>query len=348
MSKYWRKQLLSSLAIFLFGGTFNVIMNLILFESDPFELSYFLTENFWLTFSYSGFGWMGFWKGSELFVEFWDRKIPWVESPIKRFIVSLVSVFVFVFAIVWILDLAYDLLYFKKSLSDALIKSGIPYWHSLLITLGLNIFMHGRGFLYSWRQVSIDMEKLRTEQVSTKYESLKNQVNPHFLFNSLNALTSLVYDDQAKAVEFIRKLSQVYRYVLDKKDEELVPFSDDLGFAENYIFLQKIRFGDNLKIEIEGEAINRYVPPIAIQLLIENAIKHNVVSELHPLTIKLVIENDHFTITNNIKEKLEKDSTGIGLENLKARYQYLSDKKIEINRDEKVFSVKVPLLKLEE
>ena len=103
--------------------------------------------------------------------------------------------------------------------------------------------MHGRGFLIAWRQAAIDNEKLKTEQVAIQYNSLKNQVNPHFLFNSFNALSSLVYEDQDKAVEFIRKLSQVYRYVLDRKDEEVVPVEEELSFASNFIFLQKIRFG---------------------------------------------------------------------------------------------------------
>ena len=348
MSKYWRKQLIESLAIFVFGGTVNVIVNLFLFENDPFELSYFLSRNFVLTFSYSGFAWMAFWKGSEFLVELWDKLIPWIKAPFKRFIGSLVTMILFVFMVVWGLDLFFDLVIFKMSISEALKESSVPFWSSFMITLGLNVFMHGRGFLYSWRQASIDVERLKTEQVSTQYESLKNQVNPHFLFNSLNALTSLVYDDQQRAVEFIRKLSQVYRYVLDKKDDELVPVSDELEFAKNYLFLQKIRFGDNLIIEIKGENLVNYTPPLAIQLLVENAIKHNVVSELHPLKINIEVGENYCLIVNNIKEKLEKDSTGIGLNNLKERYKYLTDLPVEVERVEERFSVKIPLLKLEQ
>ena len=238
-------------------------------------------------------------------------------------------------------------MFFGKTLEESLSDSGVPYWDALLTTLAINVFMHGRAFLYSWRQAAIDVEKLKTEQVSTQYESLKNQVNPHFLFNSLNALSSLVYDDQAKAVEFIRKLSQVYRYVLDKKDEELVPLADEMDFTRNYIFLQKIRFGDNLEIEVGGEEVDLYVPPLAIQLLVENAIKHNVVSEQYPLKVSVTTDGNYCTIENNIKEKLEKDSTGIGLNNLKARYQYLSKEEIEITQANGVFRVSIPLLKLE-
>ncbi len=344
MSKYWRYHLISSIAIFLFGGFSEILIICDGCLEEPF----FLSRMFFISFNYNGLSWFAYWKGSEFIVEWLDKFIPWIKAPIARFFASIVSIAVYVFIAVWTLDLFFDLLFFDKTLSEALVESGAQFEWVFFITLGINVFMHGRGFLYSWRQAAIDVEKLRTEQVSTQYESLKNQVNPHFLFNSLNALTSLVYDDQAKAVEFIRKLSQVYRYVLDKKDEELVPISDELDFAKNYIFLQKIRFGDNLQVEIEGEALSKYVPPLAIQLLVENAIKHNVVSELYPLKIRLAIEEDYCTIFNNIKEKLEKDSTGIGLNNLRERYQYLSDKLVEVKREEETFSVRIPLLKLEE
>ena len=208
--------------------------------------------------------------------------------------------------------------------------------------------MHGRGFLLSWRQTSIDMEKLKTEQVFTQFQSLKNQVNPHFLFNSLNALSSLVYEDQDKAVSFIRKLSKVYRYVLDKKDEELVKVEDELDFMENFIFLQQIRFGENLKVLIEKSNIrDGYLPPLALQLLVENAIKHNVISEKDPLSVSIKIEDTYCIISNSIKEKLHKDSTGIGLANLKARYEYLSKKKMEIENDGIEFIVKLPVLQLD-
>lgn len=344
MSKYWRYHIVSSILIFLFGAAINMTV----FCPNCLNEPYFLSANFFISVSYNGLAWTAYWKGSEFLVELWDKRIPWIDAPIKRFFVSFISITVYVFLVVWGLDLFFDLVVFGRTLSETLEESGAPFGTTLVITLVINIFMHGRGFLFSWRQAAIDVEKLRTEQVSTQYESLKNQVNPHFLFNSLNALTSLVYDDQEKAVEFIRKLSQVYRYVLDKKDEELVPFEDELDFARNYIFLQKIRFGDNLKIQVIGAARSKYVPPLAIQLLVENAIKHNVVSELHPLTIDIEVNNDFCIIRNSIKEKLDKDSTGVGLDNLKARYQYLSKKPVEVANEDGVFTVKVPLLKIVE
>ncbi|MEP1095219.1 MAG: histidine kinase [Cyclobacteriaceae bacterium] len=262
---------------------------------------------------------------------------------------SIISIVAYTALVIYTLDLLFDMLVFGKSFAEAAksLNSG-DLTTTIFITLGINTFMHGRAFLLGWRQVSIDMEKLRTEQISTQYQSLKNQVNPHFLFNSLNALTSLVYDDQAKAVEFIRKLSQVYRYVLDKKDEELVPIQDEIDFMTNFIFLQKIRFGDNLKIDVSNKCTDGYLPPLALQILVENAIKHNVVSEKYPLTINVRISDDYCFIENSIKEKLEKDSTGVGLSNLESRYKYLSKREIMIENDGNRFIVKLPILQLEQ
>ena len=289
---------------------------------------------------------MSYWKGSELLVELWDKRIPWIEAPLKRFVASFISIAIFVFLAVWVLDLFFDTLFFGKTLSKALEGSNADYGTSLLITLGINIFMHGRGFLLSWRQTSIDVEKLKTERIASQYNSLKNQVNPHFLFNSLNALSSLVYDNQDKAVEFIRKLSQVYRYVLDSMDDEVVSLEREIDFVENFIFLQKIRFGENLRVKISEHRPSLFVPPLAIQLLVENAIKHNVVSQKDPLTIEIAIHDNFCIVRNNLKEKKVKDSTGIGLENIKSRYQYLTNDEVKIIKTEDCFEVRVPLLNI--
>ena len=135
--------------------------------------------------------------------------------------------------------------------------------------------------------------------------------------------------------------------VSNKKDEELVPVQDEIDFMKNFIFLQKIRFGDNLKINISDNSSNGYLPPLALQILVENAIKHNVVSEQYPLSILVHLTEDYCTVENTIKEKLAKDSTGIGLSNLKARYQYLSKKEVSIENDGTNFKVHVPILFLE-
>lgn len=337
----WKRELLEALLIFLFGGSLNVFV----WCTQCFESTYIL----WLNIGFGGMSWVLFWKGSQYIVRYLDFVLPWLAAPIKRLLISIVSVVTYVILVVYALDLFYDLVILEKPFLESIASIGIgSISTSIYITLGINTVMHGRGFMLAWRQASIDVEKLKTENVSTQYQSLKNQVNPHFLFNSLNALTSLVYDDQAKAVEFIRKLSSVYRYVLEKKDEEIVPLSDELKFMEDFVFLQQIRFGDNLQIDLDDQSNGGSLPPLALQILIENAIKHNVVSEKDPLNIRIKINADYCEISNNIKEKLDKDSTGVGLSNLTARYKYLTHKELEIQNDGNIFTVRLPILKIEE
>ncbi|MEQ9468109.1 MAG: histidine kinase [Ekhidna sp.] len=334
----WRKQFKEGFLIFLFGGIFQFI----LWGDIGIKLSYLI-----INFTYSGFMWMMLWKGSEASVTVMNSLYSWHDHPIKRFLASLFTIVAYTAFVVYFLDFAYDVTVFEKSPAEAIQKlDGAPLLTTILVNLGINTFMHGRGFLLEWRQVSIDNERLKTEQVSSQYNSLKNQVNPHFLFNSLNALSSLVYEDQDKAVEFIRKLSQVYRYVLESKDEEVVEVEKEMDFVKNFTFLQKIRFGENLKVEISTNNPKMFVPPLAIQILVENAIKHNVVSEKDPLKVQIEIDDEYCSVRNTLKEKKAKDSTGIGLSNLTDRYHYLTDKKVIINKFEDSFEVKLPLLNI--
>ena len=185
-----------------------------------------------------------------------------------------------------------------------------------------------------------------------QYEALKNQVNPHFLFNSLNVLTSLVESDTEKSVKFIKQLSEVYRYVLEQKDKELVTVETEMKFVESYIFLQKIRYNKNLFFikdpEISGIGENLKIIPLSLQILVENAIKHNVISTEQPLTIEITFENNEYLI---IKNNLQKRSTvngsgNIGLNNIRSRYEYLSDKEFEVIEDSVSFMVKIPLIRV--
>lgn len=341
--KVSRYHIISTTIAFFVGGIFEMAM----FCDSCFKEPFFLSIIFYGRFTYSALVWVLMWRGSEFLVDWLDSILPWLNGIAKRFFISIACIVIYVFLVIWAIDISLDMLLFDKTLSESLEKTGAPILHVLGITLLINVFFHGRGFLLSWRQTSLDMQKLKTEQVFTQFQSLKNQVNPHFLFNSLNALSSLVYEDQDKAVSFIRKLSQVYRYVLDQKDSELVKVEDELDFMENFIFLQQIRFGENLSVSVIKNSTDGYLPPLALQLLVENAIKHNVISEKDPLSISIEIGGDFCIVSNSIKEKLHKDSTGIGLENLRARYEYLSTRKLEIENDGKEFVVKLPVLQLE-
>ena len=192
----------------------------------------------------------------------------------------------------------------------------------------------------------IENEPLRTENIRSRYEALENQMDPHFLFNSLNNLKSLIDVDVNKAGDFIHQLSTVMRYTL--KNEEVVTLVQELECVRSYCQMMKMRYGDNLKFEhsIDHDRYDHYyVLPLSIQGLIENAIKHNVISSKQPLTVKIFTDDDnHLIISNKIQPKIGKEEgTGIGLANLAERYRLKWDEKVEIFDDGKIFSVTLPL-----
>lgn len=186
------------------------------------------------------------------------------------------------------------------------------------------------------------------ENMRSRFEALRNQVNPHFLFNSLNALSSLVHEDADLAESFILKLTKIYRYVLDLQDQNLIRLEEELRFIDNYLFLQQIRFGNNLRLysQIDARVLNLSVPPLSLQLLVENAIKHNVISAENPLTIELMVEGeDILLVKNNLQKRMKKlESTGIGQENLKARYTMLSERAPEFKEENDYYFARIPLL----
>ena len=188
---------------------------------------------------------------------------------------------------------------------------------------------------------------LKEENIKSQFETLKNQVNPHFLFNSLNVLSSLIHIDRKAASRFVRQMSKVYRYVLDYKDKETVTLEVEMEFLDSYFFLLNTRFGDNLKVvkDISIKQVNKRIAPMSLQMLIENAIKHNIVSKNRPLSIELFIEDDWLVIRNNLQLKSSVElSSGIGLQNIKKRYEFLTSLKVIIEESADYFTVKIPLI----
>lgn len=192
-------------------------------------------------------------------------------------------------------------------------------------------------------------ERQQKENAISQLESLKNQMNPHFLFNCLNTLSAIIHEDTLLAEKFIIQLTNVYRYVLEQKDKSLIKLEEELNFLRSYFYLQKIRFGKSIELQEEindFSFLNYYLPPLALQLLLENAIKHNVISNIKPLVIKVYIdENLNLVVNNNVQPKDNVGySSGIGLQNLKTRYSLISSKSIEITNVNSVFQVKIPLI----
>jgi LytS/YehU family sensor histidine kinase len=193
------------------------------------------------------------------------------------------------------------------------------------------------------------VDQLDYERQHAELHILKNEMDPHFIFNSLNSLLPLILTDSAKAETFTTKLAQVYKYFLLNKDRELISLSEEMRFIEDYFFLLQIRHADKLRLQLEqnGIALNKLlILPFALQVLVENAIKHNHFSEQQPLTITIDLSPDYVRVSNPVTNKaIERDSTNIGLKNLSARYILVCHKDIDIDDSENVFSVNLPLIK---
>ncbi|MEL7002587.1 MAG: histidine kinase [Bacteroidota bacterium] len=297
-----------------------------------------------ISISISSVTWVMLWKGNAYVSGTVDRFYYWLEQPVQRLVVGVIAHTIYTTLAVVLL--MYVLETFFGIEVGGRVGTALT---AVMVTLVVALILHSKSFLTSWREMAINSEKMKKEAISAKYESLKNQVNPHFLFNSLNALTNLVYEDQDLAAKFIKKLSEVYRYVLESRDKELVSLEDELSFVRSYIFLQKIRHEEGLQVTYEIQNPSNFkIVPLGLQMLLENAIKHNVVSDDDPLIIEIKEVDGTLIISNNLQKKssIQVQQVGVGLENIKARYQFLSDIPVSITETSDRFEVILPLLKL--
>ncbi|UJP65110.1 sensor histidine kinase [Mongoliitalea daihaiensis] len=283
--------------------------------------------------------------------EFYDKRISWIAAPVKRLLLTTSTYLLYTFIISFVLISGYVLTTVEG------VHLGNMNWYRILnstlstiviAVIIITIFI-ARSWLYEWRHAALEAERLKTESISSQFQSLKDQLNPHFLFNSLNVLSNLVYESPDKSAAFIQQLAKIYRYVLDIQEEELVLVARELEFANSFLSLQKIRLEANFTYKIDIPTIPpAYIPPLSLQLLLENALKHNISSQEQPLNIHITLANDSLVISNNLQLKHSADirSTGIGLRNIEKRYQLLSNKKPQIMQTAKEFTVTLPLLRI--
>ncbi len=266
----------------------------------------------------------------------------------KRIIIGFLSSFVLSLFVIFLLRLFEDVVieqqsimtFFKEEKASNYILSSIFTFVVLLIVHFI--------YLYKWYQENkLKEQKIIAGTASAKFESLKNQIDPHFLFNSLNVLSSLIEENPENAQRFTTSLSKIYRYVLEQKDKELVSVEEELFFAKTYMNLLKMRFENSLTYELPIDAINpeAKVVPLSLQLLLENTVKHNVVSEQKQLHIKIYIEHNYLIVANNLQKKeVLQDRKGVGLQNIVNRYGLISEKKVIVEQNESCFKVKIPIL----
>jgi two-component system, LytTR family, sensor kinase len=296
---------------------------------------------------YLTFFWLGVWYLSVII----DEGIRHYKAAL-RYIIHFALAFIASFIFNWGYRFADDIIYNNSNL-----------WHETgffnpPLTIGFSIiYILIYGFNDYFRltlklkEEQLKAEKLLKENTLAQFMSLKAQIGPHFLFNSLSVLSSLIYNNQELAGEFIKRLSATLRYLIEKNDQPLVPLAEEIRIVDDYFFLMKTRFekGIFLTKQIPEDYCEKFfVPPVSIQILIENAINHNKHSEEKPLQIALVANDGLIRVSNNIQRKNpEHPTTGKGLANLRERYALLGSKEIKIEQTCQEFAVSIPLLKKE-
>ena len=280
-----------------------------------------------------------------------DKKWDWLEQTNLRvyygIIVTVLYTVPVVLGINYIIFVIVQDLPLDKFFSERMIWVHLFY---IILSLGVSTFMQARSFMVKWKQASkteVTQQRIIAGTANAKFETLKNQIDPHFLFNSLNVLSSLIEENPENAQRFTTSLSKIYRYVLEQKDKELVSVDEELSFAKTYMNLLKMRFENSLFYELPETVINpdAKVVPLSLQLLLENTVKHNVVSEQKPLHIRIFIDGDYLAIQNDFQKKeVIQSRQGVGLQNIVDRYGIITNRKVLIEQNEKTFTVKIPIL----
>jgi sensor histidine kinase YesM len=284
-----------------------------------------------------------------------DLKCKWETKPFKRLALQILINTFYSAVVIIILTLLYGLLLStfvydyttKKQISETFpVLQNVSYLF-LFTFLFYQLLFICVYFFKRWSESIVESERLKRENLSSRLRALQNQVNPHFLFNNLNSLVTLIAEDKNRAIKFVEELANVYRYLLQQQDEHLVRILEELKFINSYIYLQQTRSGSNLKTEINvDKKYNDYfIAPQTLQILVENAIKHNIISSDKPLTIKIYSTAESIVVENNLQKKLSTQAhTGIGLQNIKDRYRILGYKGIEVDDTNNHFKVTVPII----
>ncbi len=336
MNKPFFKKLGKELLLILFLSS---IMAYIMGISYPQEWQY-LWKRFVITFII----WLVMWYGNGFVAHSLDGIYTFLKDPVKRFILGIIAAGIYsglaMLGLIW---------FFKTTVNISIAGNvSTTVFFAVLFSVLIYMVLLAKEFLFSWRELALQEEKMKNEVLASNFETLKSQVNPHFMFNSLNTLTSLIYQNQELAAKYVGQLSKVYRSVLTTQKEEIITVAEELKTLESYIFLQSIRFEGKFKVSIElnDDVKKESIPPMVLQMLVENCIKHNEITEEQPLKIEVFAEGTMICVKNKIAKKqvLPGDNSSIGLANIKARYKMLSEIPVEIFDNGNKFIVKLPLL----
>lgn len=287
------------------------------------------------------------WFGNRQLTIRLDKQLPWSRFGNWRFFIQLIL------GLAYLLFLVNTIYYgIKVSLTDD------PPTNEQFIVMnvwGAAIFIpiyslyFSLHFLRHWRKSELAVEKSQKERIRSQLDSLRNHLDPHFLFNNLNILSSLIDKDKQSSKVFIEKFAEVYRALLNTKSDDLIPLADELEFIQAYMYLMHVRFENHIlfDVSIDTESKQKLIPPLTLQMLIENAIKHNLITEERPLQIEVATQGKYLIVRNTLfPVKNPESSAGSGLENIRQRYAHFSDQPVIIQKSDQQFEVHIPLLDL--
>lgn len=336
------KHLFKILKISVIIALVVAFLNLI-FGSEPWDELFSLGKLglfFFYSFVLTSINWAYF--------SYFNSKIGWENAGIKRILIASAGSIILTM-----------LGYFFSRLVDAVVFQGVAievflqneslkyYLAPLLFTTIVSLFFHLIYFYKALQEQKVTEQKIIAGTASAKFESLKNQLDPHFLFNSLNVLSSLIEENPEKAQKFTTSLSKIYRYVLEQKDKELVALQEELDFARTYVKLLEMRFENGVSLEISEEISNpdAKIIPLSLQLLLENTVKHNIANESKPLKIRIHQSEGYLEVENNLQKKeVLQQRKGLGLQNIINRYGHLTRRQVYIEETSNNFKVKLPIL----
>ncbi|EAR01674.1 2TM domain-containing protein [Maribacter sp. HTCC2170] len=277
-----------------------------------------------------------------------SKKYSWETQATKRLLVGSIGSIIITVITYGLIRMFLSVVIYGKTLGQFIAGEKLNYYLiALAIALIVTLFFHAFYFYRALQDKKVKEQKIIAGTASAKFDALKNQLDPHFLFNSLNVLTSLIEEDPYQAQKFTTSLSKVYRYVLEQKNKDLVSVDEEFQFAKTYVKLLKMRFEDSIHLDIPDQSINpeAKIVPLSLQLLLENAVKHNIVTSAKPLYLKVYEEEGMLIVENNLQAKqVVKKSSGVGLQNIQQRYGILTDRQVEITKSTNDFRVKIPLL----
>ena len=284
------------------------------------------------------------WGGCIAIVVYSWKKYPWESMPVKHLIIEITAIILLLIVffsgsnIVWSLQE-------KTSFAAGIKIHSIEIIITILITFLITTIHEAFFFYQQWKMNFSKSISLEKDNLEARYNALKAQVNPHFLFNSLNSLMNLL-ENHPVAEHYVQDLSEYLRYMLLSNSSESVPLKQELDNLEKFFHLQKLRFNENPHVElsIHPSSLQLHIPPLALQMLVDNCIKHNVISLQHPLSIKIFDDGKNITVINNLQRKQSVESTGQGLKNIEGRYRFIAGEPIKIESDEAHFSVTIPLI----